>query len=89
MDKSNDENTLKQVILVIFNDDKLLNEIEDKYEILPTESIKMIYRNYDFIFNKCFITKIHKTIKNKTYAKRAAKRCRIGERKAKKGRNIR
>lgn len=70
--QSSSESLIKQVILVIASDTKLIEDIEKKYDINPLELFKIIYRNYEYVFNKCFISKIQKTIKNKKYVKRAA-----------------
>ena len=72
--RNNTENVLKQVILIIINDGRLISRLEKEYDLSPTEFLKILYRNYDFIFNKCFVTRVQKTVKNKKYAKRVAKR---------------
>lgn len=57
---------------MIVSDSKLIEELEKKYDIEPSELLKTIYRNYEYVFNKCFVTKIQKTIKHKRYARREA-----------------
>lgn len=63
------ENNLKAVISLIMSDVKFIMEIEKTYNLNTYEVIKIIYRNYDYIFNTCFTTKIQKIMKNKKYGK--------------------
>ena len=72
-----EENLLKQVIIVIFNDNTFMEEMKKNYSLSQTEIIKTIYRNFEYVFNKCFITKIQKTIENNSYAKNANRTRRI------------
>jgi hypothetical protein len=70
----NDENTLKQTLSVIVNDSKLITEVVEYFGINALELFSIIYRKYSFIFNKCFITKIHNIAKCKAYARNAVPR---------------
>ena len=67
------DNILKQVIICIVSDNKLIEELQKKYDINVFEIFKIIYRNYEHIFNKCFITKIQKIIKTKKYARKISR----------------
>jgi hypothetical protein len=57
------------VISLILNDVKYISEIESTYNLNQFDVIKIIYRNYEYVFNTCFISKIQKIMKYKNYGK--------------------
>ena len=61
------ENILKQVFVAITSDTKFLEELSNKLDMTIFDIFKTIYRNYFFIFTKCFINKIQKIIKANGY----------------------
>ena len=61
------ENILKQSCVAIASDTKFLDELSRKLDMTIFDIFKTIYRNYSFIFNKCFINKIQKIIKLNGY----------------------
>ena len=63
------ENNLKSVITLIINDIKFITEVEKQFNLNRFDIIKIIYRNYDYVFNTCFISKIQKIMKNKKHGK--------------------
>jgi hypothetical protein len=63
------ENLLKQVFMIIAKDSRLINGITKKYDISIKELFGIIYRNYSFLFNPCYVAKIQKLVKKSSYAK--------------------
>lgn len=61
------ENIIKQVFVAITSDIKFIDELSKKLDMTIFDIFKVIYRNYSFIFNKCFINKIQKIIKANGY----------------------
>lgn len=59
---------------MILSDNDLMEDMEKIYRVDSADVIKTIYRNYEYVFTKCFITKIQKTIRNKRYARRTARK---------------
>lgn len=66
---SNAENLLKQTFIAITRDSKLINDVVEFCDITVHELFSVIYRNYSFIFNGSFISKIQKLVSNRSYAK--------------------
>jgi hypothetical protein len=63
------ENILKSVITLIMNDTKYMEEIENEYNLNSCDILKIIYRNYEYVFNACFITKLQKLMQRKKYGR--------------------
>ena len=64
-----DENSLKQIFSVIVSDSKFINELLKKYDLTVKELFSIIYRNYSFIFNSAYTSKIRKLISGRSYAR--------------------
>lgn len=69
--QNSDDNILKSVISIIMSDSDLMQQIESEYNLNTFDVIKIIYRNYEYVFNTCFITRIQKIMKNRKYAKQS------------------
>lgn len=66
---SKKDSVLKQAFIVFLHDSKHVNSILESFEISIDDLFKMIYRNYSFLFNTCFINKVHDIIRLKSYVK--------------------
>ena len=67
---TNNENILKQAFMVVLSDHKLIESVLNLYDITQAELFSIIYKKYSHIFSKCYITKLHKNINQRSYAKR-------------------
>lgn len=63
------ENLLKQVFMIVARDSKFIKELTERYDITVQELFSIIYRNYSFLFNNCYISKIQKLVTRRSYAK--------------------
>jgi hypothetical protein len=66
---SSSESVLKQAFMVVASDTRLINELTSKYDITAHELFKLIFRNYSFLFNPCFVSKLQKIVSKRAYAK--------------------
>ena len=65
------ENLLKQTFMVIARDSRFVNQLLKDYDLTVSELFSVIYRNYSFIFNPCYISKIQKLVTRRSYARLA------------------
>lgn len=68
---SENENLLKQTFMVIARDSRFINQLLKEYDLTVSELFSIIYRNYSFIFNPCYISKIQKLVTRRSYARLA------------------
>ena len=71
------ENSLKRVMIAMIGDSRHIEQVLDKCSIDIYELVTVIYRNFSYVFNKCFISKMRSVMSrcvNARYRKRAARR---------------
>lgn len=63
------ENVLKRVLCAIMDDTRHLKFVMEECQIDIYEMMKVIYRNYSYLFNKCFISKMKKLLSRKGHVR--------------------
>lgn len=64
------ENLLKRVIMAMMNDTRHVAYVLESCSIDIYELTMIIYRNYSYIFNKCFISKMRDMMSKGLHGKR-------------------
>ena len=67
--KDASENILKRVIFTMMDDTRHLSYVMDECSIDIYEITKVIYRNFSYIFNKCFISKMKYILSRKAHVR--------------------
>lgn len=64
------ENSLKRVMITMVADTRHIAYVMDECSIDIYELMMVIYRNFSYVFNKCFISKIRNLMSRGTHAKK-------------------
>ena len=67
--KDANENILKRVIFTMMDDTRHISYVMEECSIDIYEIMKVIYRNYSYIFNKCFISKMKSILSRKAHVR--------------------